>query len=81
MTNSLITLAKSNLTRANSNEVDVATDKPLVEKKINYQLLYKQVESAIEEILLEYPNDPVVEKLKVKVINNLKPLINQIVGE
>ena len=52
-----------------------------VEKKINYQILYKMVESAVEEILLEYPNDPVVDKLKEKIITNLKPVIKQIIQE
>ncbi len=39
------------------------------------------VESAVEEILLEYPNDPVVDKLKEKIIDNLKPVIKQIIQE
>ena len=52
-----------------------------VEKKINYQVLYKMVESAVEENLLEYPNDPVVEQLKEKIITNLKPVIKQIIQE
>ena len=39
------------------------------------------VESALEEILLEYPNDPVVDKLKEKIITNLKPVIKQIIQE
>ena len=39
------------------------------------------VESAIEEVLLEYPNDPIVEVLKDKIINNLKPVIKEIIKE
>ena len=39
------------------------------------------VESAVEEILLEYPNDPVVDELKEKIITNLKPVIKQIIQE
>ena len=39
------------------------------------------VESAVEEILLEYPNDPVVDQLKEKIITNLKPVIKQIIQE
>ena len=47
---------------------------------LNYQFMYKQLESAIEEILLEYPNDPVVNKLKEKVINNLKPILEMMLA-
>ena len=53
----------------------------LIEKKINYQLLYKMVESAVAEALLEYPNDPVVEVLRDKIINNLKPVLKEIIKE
>jgi len=47
---------------------------------LNYQFMYKQLESAIEEIMLEYPNDPVVNKLKEKVINNLKPILEMMLA-
>lgn len=47
---------------------------------LNYQFMYKQLESAIEEIMLEYPNDPVVDKLKQKVINNLKPILEMMLA-
>ena len=65
--NSLITLLGTELTTTRGNQ------------KINYQILYKMVESAIEEILLEYPNDPVVEELKSKIITNLQPVLKQII--
>ena len=39
------------------------------------------VESAIEEMLLEYPDDPVVEKFKEKIINNLRPVLKQIIKD
>ena len=60
--NSLITLLGTELTTTRGNQVERPTNRPIIEKKINYQLLYKMVESAIEEMLLEYPDDPVVEK-------------------
>ena len=43
--------------------------------------MYKMVESAIEEVLLEYPNDPVVAGLRDKIINNLKPVLKEIIKE
>ena len=80
MPNSLITLLGTELTTNNNTgrEVERPTPNQVIEKKINYQILYKMVESAIEEILLEYPNDPVVDELKAKIIKNLRPVIKQI---
>ena len=80
MPNSLITLLGTELTTNNNvgREVERPTLNQVVEKKINYQILYKMVESAVEEIMLEYPDDPVVDELKKKIITNLKPVIKQI---
>jgi hypothetical protein len=77
----LLTLLGNELTTTRGNQVERPTNRPIIEKKINYQLLYKMVESAIEEMLLEYPNDPVVEKFKEKIINNLRPVLKQIIQD
>ena len=79
--NSLITLLGTQLTQTTGNQVERPTNRSIIEKKINYKLLYKMVESAIEEILLEYPNDPVVEEFKKKIITNLQPVLKQIIQE
>ena len=79
--NNLITLLGTELTNTLGNQVERPTNRPIIEKKINYQILYKMVESAIEEVLLEYPNDPIVEVLKDKIINNLKPVLKEIIKE
>ncbi len=79
--NNLITLLGTELTNTTGNQVERPTNQPIIEKNINYKLLYKMVESAIEEILLEYPNDPVVEKFRDKVITNLKPVLKEIIQE
>ena len=79
--NNLITLLGTELTNTLGNQIERPTNRPIVEKKINYKLLFKMVESAIEEILLEYPNDPVVEEFKKKIITNLQPVIKQIIQE
>ena len=78
--NSLITLLGTDLTTNNvGREVERPTQAQTpIEKKINYQLLYKMVECSVEEILLEYPDDPIVVKLKEKLLTNLKPVIKQI---
>ena len=80
MPNSLITLLGTELTTDNNvgREVERPTLNQVVEKKINYQLLYKMVESAVEEVMLEYPDDPIVDELKKKIITNLRPIIKQI---
>ena len=80
MPNSLITLLGTELTTNNDvgREVERPTLNQVVEKKINYQLLYKMVESAVEEVMLEYPDDPIVDELKKKIITNLRPIIKQI---
>ena len=77
----LLTLLGNELTTTRGNQVERPTNRPIIEKKINYQLLYKMVESAIEEMLLEYPDDPVVEKFKEKIINNLRPVLKQIIQD
>ena len=79
--NNLITLLGTELTNTLGNQIERPTNRPIIEKKINYQILYKMVESAIEEVLLEYPNDPVVEVLRDKIINNLKPVLKEIIKE
>jgi len=79
--NSLITLLGTELTQTTGNQVDRPTNRPIIEKKINYKLLYKMVESAIEEMIIAYPNDPVVEEFKNKLMTNLKPVIKQIIQE
>ena len=79
MPNSLITLLGNDLTTNNvGREVERPTPNQVIEKKINYQILYKMVESAVEEVMLEYPHDPVVDELKKKIITNLRPVIKQI---
>ena len=79
--NNLITLLGTELTNTTGNQVERPTNRSVIEKNINYKLLYKMVESAIEEILLEYPDDPVVEKFRDKVITNLKPVLKEIIQE
>ena len=79
--NNLITLLGTELTNTTGNQVERPTNRPIVEKNINYKLLYKMVESAIEEIFIEYPNDPVVKEFRNKVITNLKPILKEIIKE
>ena len=63
--------------KANSNEVEQASTNS-VSSTLNYQFMYKQLESAVEEIIIQYPNDPIVNELKQKLVNNLKPILELI---
>tara|TARA_R100000773_G_C4154188_1_gene74867 strand:+ start:355 stop:621 length:267 start_codon:yes stop_codon:yes gene_type:complete len=58
----------------NSNEVEQASTSSN-STTLNYQFMYKQLESAVEEIIIQYPNDPIVNELKQKLVNNLKPIL------
>ena len=64
----------------NSNEVEQASTNSS-STTLNYQFMYKQLESAVEEIIIQYPNDPIVNELKAKLVNNLKPILEMITND
>jgi len=64
----------------NSNEVEQASTSSN-STTLNYQFMYKQLESAVEEIIIQYPNDPIVNELKQKLVNNLKPILEVIAND
>ena len=74
MPNNLIQIVRNSLTETNNNEIEQASSNPL-DTKLNYQFMYKQLESAVEEILIKYPNDDVVKELRSTVIRNLQPIL------
>ena len=61
----------------NSNEVEQASTSSS-STTLNYQFMYKQLESAVEEILVKYPNDDIVKELKQNLIRNLRPILEQL---
>jgi len=68
----------SNLAKQQSNnEVEQASTNS-VDTGLNYQFMYKQLESAVEEIIIQYPNDPIVNELKGKLVRNLRPILELI---
>lgn len=68
----------ANLTKQQSNnEVEQASTNS-VDTGLNYQFMYKQLESAVEEIIIQYPNDPIVNELKGKLVRNLRPILELI---
>jgi hypothetical protein len=60
--------------KKNTSEVEQASTNSL-DSGLNYQFMYKQLESAVEEIIIQYPNDPIINELKAKLVNNLKPIL------
>jgi len=66
--------------KSNSNEVEQASTNSS-STTLNYQFMYKQLESAVEEIIIQYPNDPIVNELKQKLVNNLKPILEMITND
>jgi hypothetical protein len=74
MPNNLIQIVRNSLAETNNNEIEQASTNPL-DTKLNYQFMYKQLESAVEEILIKYPNDDVVKELRSTVIRNLQPIL------
>ena len=75
MPSSLIQFINNSIAQQQTNELETTNTQ---QQSLNYQFMYKQLESAVEEILVAYPNDPVVRELKTKLINNLKPILEQI---
>jgi hypothetical protein len=66
--------------KSNTNEVEQASTNSS-STTLNYQFMYKQLESAVEEIIIQYPNDPIVNELKAKLVNNLKPILEMITND
>ena len=70
----LVKIVQDAIVKNKNNEVEQATTNP-IDSSLNYQFMYKQLESAVEEILIQYPNDPIVNELKGKLVRNLKPIL------
>ena len=74
--NDLINILNTTLVEQSAQQVDQPTDNPTT--SLNYQFMYKQLESAVEEILVKYPNDDIVKELKENLIRNLRPILEQL---
>ena len=81
MPNNLIQFVKNSLaTNSNTNQIEQASANAL-DTKLNYQFMYKQLESAVEEILIKYATDPIVAELRTNLIRNLKPILTLLQAE
>ena len=73
----LVRIVNQIVEQQKTNEVEQASTNG-VSSSLNYQFMYKQLESAVEEIIIQYPNDPIVNELKGKLVRNLRPILELI---
>jgi phosphoenolpyruvate carboxylase len=73
----LVRIVNQIVEQQKTNEVEQASTNG-VSSSLNYQFMYKQLESAVEEIIIQYPNDPIVNELKQKLVRNLRPILELI---
>lgn len=73
----LIKFVQTQLDNRVNSEIETTDN---VSTALNYQFMYKQVESAIEELIIKYPNDPIVNELKQNLVRNLRPILELIRG-
>jgi cell fate (sporulation/competence/biofilm development) regulator YmcA (YheA/YmcA/DUF963 family) len=73
----LIKFVQTQLDNRVNSEIETTDN---VSTALNYQFMYKQVESAIEELIIKYPNDPIVNELKQNLVRNLRPILELIQG-
>jgi len=75
----LIKFVQSQIEKKQNNDIE-QTCINAIDTKLNYQFMYKQLESAVEEILIKYPDDPVVNELRANLVRNLKPILEIMLG-
>jgi len=80
MTNSLITTIQNNLTnRFDSQAIQTRLDKKVL-KQLDYELMYKTLESVVEETILEYQGSESVEYMKKKYFEKFQHLLQLMSG-
>jgi len=75
----LIKFVQSQIEKKQNNDIE-QTCINAIDTKLFYQFMYKQLESAVEEILIKYPDDPVVNELRANLVRNLKPILEIMLG-
>jgi len=80
MTNSLITTIQNNLAnRFDSQAIQKRLDKKVL-KQLDYELMYKTLESVVEETILEYQGSESVEYMKKKYFEKFQHLLQLMSG-
>ena len=74
MPNSLTTIIQSNLTKVSNNNPLTESQKKTF-RELDYQLMFKTLESIVEETMLEYQGTESVEFLRRKYIEKFQHLL------
>ncbi len=74
MPNNLTTIIQSNLTKV-SNNTQLTESQKKTFRELDYQLMFKTLESIVEETMLEYQGTESVEFLRRKYIEKFQHLL------
>jgi len=74
MPNSLTTIIQSNLTKVSNNNPLTESQKKTF-RELDYQLMFKTLESVVEETMLEFQGTESVEFLRKKYIEKFQHLL------
>jgi len=74
MANNLITVIESNLTKV-SNGTQLSESQKKTFRELDYQLMFKTLESVVEETILEYQGTESVNFLRKKYIEKFSHLL------
>jgi hypothetical protein len=77
MPNNLTTIIQSNLTKV-SNNTQLTESQKKTFRELDYQLMFKTLESIVEETMLEYQGTESVEFLRRKYIEKFQHLLELI---
>jgi hypothetical protein len=77
MANNLTTIIQSNLTKVSNNNPLTESQKKTF-RELDYQLMFKTLESIVEETMLEYQGTESVEFLRRKYIEKFQHLLELI---
>jgi hypothetical protein len=77
MANNLTTIIQSNLAKVNNNTQLTESQKKTF-RELDYQLMFKTLESIVEETMLEYQGTESVEFLRRKYIEKFQHLLELI---
>lgn len=81
MPNNLITTIQNNLeNRFDSQAIQKRLDKKVL-KQLDYELMYKTLESVVEETILEYQGSESVEYMKKKYFEKFQHLLQLMSGQ
>ena len=76
MPNSLINIAQTLAARVGSNNVRPTQVDHKVETKLNYEIMYKMLESEVEKHILENQGNRVVDEFRQKIVTNFSDLVS-----